>query len=112
MKVNIIFNESLCQNFVILLERSLGDDGLNILVAEALGTFNASNASMAGINVSNNVPVKTLLAGIGIVVVLDAAGNGECIQGLFFGTDCTLAHIVRDGVGGIANGDFEEIVVG
>lgn len=108
MEVNIIFNESLCQDFVILLERNLGDDGLNILVAEALGAFNASNASMAGINVSNNVPVETLLAGIGIVVVLGATGNGEYIQGLFFGTDRTLAHVVRGGIG-IAKGNSEEI---
>jgi hypothetical protein len=111
MEVNIVFNESLCQDFVILPERSLGDDGLNVLVAEALWTFNACNASMAGINVSYNVPVEALLTGIGIVVVLDTAGNGACIQGLFFGTDRTLAHIVRDGVG-IVNGDSREIVVG
>jgi hypothetical protein len=111
MKVDIIFNESLCQDFVILLDRSLGDDGLNVFVAEALWTFNAGNASMAGVNVSNNVPVETLLASSGVVMVVDAAGNGESIQRLFFGTDRTLAHIVRCGIG-IVKGDSEEIVFG
>jgi hypothetical protein len=86
MEVNIVFNESLCQDFVILPERSLGDDGLNVLVAEALWTFNACNASMAGINVSYNVPVEALLTGIGIVVVL---ATGYAFKG------CSLVQIAH-----------------
>jgi hypothetical protein len=99
MEIDIVFNESFCQDFVILLGRSLGDDLFDFRVAETLCTFNAYNARMTGVDVSNNVSVETLPTDSRVMVVVVAVEGRKGSNRLVFHANRTVAHVVSGGIG-------------
>jgi hypothetical protein len=95
MEVDIVFHESLCQDFVILLDRSLRNDAFDIVVAEALWTFNTNDARMAGVDVSDNVSVEAFSADGGVMMVMVGVEGRKGIRRLVFHANRTVAHTVR-----------------
>lgn len=95
MEVRVFLNKCLQEEFVVLLQRCLGDDGLNVFITEMLCTLKACDARIAGIDTAADVSVETLSTGGRIVVMTVAVDDREGVWRLVYHAGHTSKNIVR-----------------